>query len=123
MINDWAVQNGGIDTDLCDYNSIISEWFVDLNVGAYSVQELFFTGEGYYLQPGLLCDTTTIPCLSDWYEALDFSLSQILSLGYDYSYEDNGSMVRIWNTNCSTQPINENISINVGINFTITCNT
>ena len=123
VINDWAVQNGGIDTDLCDYNSIISEWFVDLNVGAYSVQELFFTGEGYYLQPGLLCDTTTIPCLSDWYEALDFSLSQILSLGYDYSYEDNGSMVRIWNTNCSTQPINENISINVGINFTITCNT
>jgi len=122
VIDNWGVQNN-IDTDLCDYDSIISEWFVDLNVGQYSVQELFFTGEGYYLQPGFLCDTTTIPCLSDWYEALDFSLSQILSLGYDYSYEDNGSMVRIWNTNCSTNPINENISINVGINFTITCNT
>ena len=115
----------------CDYNSINSEWFVDLNINGTLLQYPFFNGIGYYNYPGQNCLPAT-PCLSQWTTALDFCLSQIITLGYDYRYEtiDNvitdvsdpkAIYVRIWNTNCSEQPLTEIISINVGINFTITC--
>jgi hypothetical protein len=115
----------------CDYNSINSEWFVDLNINGTPLQYPFFNGIGYYNYPGQNCLPAT-PCLSQWTTALDFCLSQIITLGYDYRYEtiDNvitdvsdpkAIYVRIWNTNCSEQPLTEIISINVGINFTITC--
>jgi hypothetical protein len=61
--------------------------------------------------------------------ALDDSLAQLISLGYDYSYEysdgqnmgDPPTKVRIWDTNCSSTPIRRTILIRVGVEFTITC--
>jgi hypothetical protein len=85
----------------------------------------------YYNTPGQPCLPAT-PCLSDWLTSLDFALSQLITLGYDYRYETDNNVitdisdpkaayVRIWNTNCSETPLREPISINIGINFSITC--
>ena len=76
---------------------------------------------------GQLC-SAAMPCISDWETALDFCLGEMISLGYDYRYEQdtNGgdtdlTKVRIWDVNCSTEPLEKTITIKLGINFTITC--
>ena len=116
----------------CDVNTINSSWFVDLNINGTILQyPPFFNGLGYYNTPGQPCEPAT-PCLSDWLTALDFALSQLITLGYDYRYETETNVitdisdpkavyVRIWNTNCYTTPLVVPIIINMGINFTISC--
>ena len=135
LIENWFNnQNSGginLDTSGCDTNSITSEWFVDLNINGTILQYPFFNGIGYNT---IDCGTifSSSPCISDWNTALDNSLQQIISLGYDYRYETmtnnitNGDnieavLVRVWNTNCSVNPLDDTIYINVGINFNITC--
>jgi len=135
VISNWYIQNttgnNTITNTNCDYNSILSEWFVDMSINGTELQYPFFNGVGYYNYPGQNCLPAT-PCLSQWTTALDFCLSQIITLGYDYRYEtENGVItdvtdpkafyVRIWNTNCSDKPLKDVISIKMGINFTITC--
>ena len=115
----------------CDsLNTIESTWYVILTLNGIEYQyPPFFNGIGYYNTVGQSCLPAT-PCLPDWATALDFALTQIISLGYDYRYEngvDDSSdsllptKVRIWNTNCSESPLEEPISINIGIYFSITC--
>jgi len=117
----------------CSLESINSEWFVDLNINGTILQypPFFNPGLGYYNTPGQPCLPAT-PCLSDWTTALDFALSKLITLGYDYRYETSNNVitnindpkavyVRIWNTNCFTTPISETIEIKIGINFTISC--
>lgn len=124
---DMSIEDSG-----CDVNTINSSWFVDLNINGTILQyPPFFHGFGYYNTPGQPCEPAT-PCLSDWLTALDFALSQLITLGYDYRYETDANVitdisdpkavyVRIWNTNCYTTPLVEPIIINMGINFTISC--
>jgi hypothetical protein len=67
--------------------------------------------------------------VSLWETALDDSLAQLISLGYDYAYEysdgqnmgDPPTKVRIWNINCSSKPIIDKIQIRVGVQFTMSC--
>lgn len=109
--------------------TIISEWFVDISInGTNIIQDVFFDGVGYSNPVGYLCGDA-MPCVSAWETALNNSLSTLILKGYDYRYEhgidDNLDLpptkVRIWNTNCSVSPLKTTITINLGINFTITC--
>ena len=115
----------------CDLSSIYSQWFIDIKInGVNIIQYVFFNGTGYNNSGcGPLIPLTSIPCVSDWETALDYTLQQMLSLGYDYRYEYSvgqdmetpPTKVRIWNTNCSSTPLLDIIDINVGIQFNITC--
>jgi hypothetical protein len=128
----YVISNDPTASGCDDLNSISSVWYVILNInGIEYPYPPFFNGLGYFNTVGQSCLPAT-PCLSDWATALDFALTQILSLGYDYRYETNNNVVtdisdpkafyvRIWNTNCSETPLVESISINIGINFSITC--
>ena len=129
VVDEWETTNGK--NNECDLTTINSEWFIDLNINGFTFQYPFFTGIGYYNYISQSCLPAT-PCLSTWTESLDFALSQLNTLGYDYRYETidnivtdisdtNAVNIRIWNTNCSETPLNEEITINIGINFTISC--
>jgi hypothetical protein len=133
VIENWVINEIGFDLNNsgCDTTTINSDWFVDLNINGTILQYPFFVGVGYN---SIDCGTifSSGPCLSDWDTALDNCLQQIITLGYDYRYETinntpisgddtNAVLVRIWNTNCSTTPLVETLSISVGINFNITC--
>jgi len=119
----------------CDFNSISSQWFVDIRINGVNIpQSPFFYGAGLYNTPNCVSHNVTdsYPCLNDWNYSLDQTLQQMISLGYDYRYEDmsgnilgyedsNAVMVRIWDTNCSSTQIRTTITINVGVQFSITC--
>jgi len=115
----------------CDLSSIYSQWFIDIKInGVNIIQYVFFNGTGYNNSGcGPLIPLTSIPCVSDWETALDYTLQQMLSLGYDYRYEYSvgqdmetpPTKVRIWNTNCSSTSLLDIIDINVGIQFNISC--
>jgi hypothetical protein len=128
VINQWETDNGK-DVGSCYRDTIISEWFVDISInGTNIIQDVFFEGVGYSNPVGYLC-SDAMPCVSAWETALNGSLSTLILKGYDYRYERSvndeiGSpptKVKIWNTSCSVSPLNTTISINVGINFNITC--
>jgi hypothetical protein len=137
VINNWANPVSGPipDTSGCDFNTINSNWFVDIRINGVSIsQPSFFSGIGLYNTPNCPSHNVTdsYPCLQDWSYALDQTLQQMISLGYDYRYEnasgtvvgygDSGAVkVRIWNTNCSPTQIINSITINVGIQFSLTC--
>jgi hypothetical protein len=104
----------------CDFNSIKSEWFVDISINGTNItQYSFFLGKGFYNLPNQTCGKP-MPCLSDWDTALEFCLGEMISLGYDYVPVGEDA-IKIWNVNCSPDSINETITINVGIKFTLTC--
>jgi hypothetical protein len=121
----------------CDFNSISSQWFVDIRINGVNIpQSPFFYGAGLYNTPNCVSHniTDSYPCLNDWNYSLDQTLQQMISLGYDYRYEDmsgnilgyedsNAVMVRIWDTNCSSTQIMKTITINVGVQFNIVCQT
>jgi hypothetical protein len=136
VVTNWTDNNPNV--GICEYNTIQSQWFVDLDFNGTVLQHPFFNGTGYYNSIGQSCGIST-PCLSyiqndttRWLNALDFALSTMISAGYDYRYETSTGTVtsvsdpkveyvRIWNTNCSDIPLNQKIIINVGIIFSISC--
>ena len=138
VINDWLNPTGPgpfLDTSGCDVSSTNSQWFVDISInGTNIIQYPFFNGIGYNsiscgTEPVTQISTSSSPCVSLWEVALDNCLTQLISLGYDYTYEfaigqdmDNPpTKVRIWDTNCSSTQTNKSITIRVGIQFTMSC--
>jgi hypothetical protein len=106
-----------VNTEGCDEDTISSDWFVDITINGFNINQVpFFHGSGLYFP-------NSVPNLSDWETALNQTLQQIYSLGYDYRYEtiDNVYYVRIWDTNCATTPSTKTITINVGIQYSISC--
>jgi hypothetical protein len=106
-----------VNTEGCDEDTISSDWFVDITINGFNINQApFFHGSGLYFP-------NSVPNLSDWETALNQTLQQIYSLGYDYRYEtiDNVYYVRIWDTNCATTPSTKTITINVGIQYSISC--
>jgi hypothetical protein len=125
----YVISNDSTASGCTNLNTIESTWYVILKInGEEYPYPPFFYGIGYYNTVGQSCLPAT-PCLSDWATALDFALIEIISLGYDYRYEYGigddrdapPTKVRIWNTKCSESPLRDPISINIGINFSITC--
>jgi hypothetical protein len=136
VINNWLNPASGVVLEAsCDVNTTNSEWFVDINInGSNIIQYPFFNGTGYNsiscgTEPVTQTSNSSSPCVSLWETALDDSLAQLISLGYDYAYEysdgqnmgDPPTKVRIWNINCSSNPIIDKIQIRVGVQFTMSC--
>jgi hypothetical protein len=130
IITEWESNNIDPENELsitsfCDYKRIRSEWFVDITISGVNIIQLpFFNGRGYNTNH---CGTSISsgPCLSDWDDALETCLNQMISLGYDWRYEtdvDGTPSVRIWYTNCTTQLTTiKTIDIKVGVRFNVPC--
>ena len=131
---------------ICDLDSTYSEWYVRIftvtnGVASPDIIYPFFIGSGVNsvdcgnefssdLNP--IVSTNSYPCLSLWTYSLDQILQEMISIGYDYRFEtsDGRSVsstnpeavnVRIWNTNCSSIPLDVVFVLEVGINFSINC--
>ena len=100
----------GLTLNQCSQNSVLTDWYVDLVInGEQIIQELFYTGYGM----------GDVPTNTQWRNALINYLPQLYDYGYTYFL--NGNTLTITNLTCSTENLEETISLNVGINININC--
>jgi hypothetical protein len=110
-IDNMLAQNGLTLND-CVQNSVETQWYVDLRVGGeLLIKEPFYVGYGY----------TDVPTNSMWRT----SLQENLSLLYDYgfTYFINGNILTITSLTCTERNIDELLTLNVGIQININCNS
>jgi len=94
----------------CDLNSITSIWYIDLRLDdTILVQQPFFTGYGI----------NGIPTEQQWIDGLDTYLSTIYQYGLNYNV--NSERIIISNSGCMQLFNNKTLTLNVGINATISC--
>jgi hypothetical protein len=94
----------------CNSNSLYSEWFVDITLDNNQlIQQPFFNGYGL----------TDFPSQSQWIQALQNSLPQLIN--YNLGYYINNSTLYVQNLLCGQNLQNQTFELNVGINFSINC--
>ena len=109
MLTDVVAQVSSAYT-VCDANTIISDWYVDLRLdNTILVQEKFFTGYG----------GNDVPTNSDWINGLDEKLEYLYQDGLNYFI--NGNTITIANSSCYDDFTNKRLYLNVGIDITINC--
>ena len=100
----------GYQLQSCDLNSITSVWYIDLRLDdTILVQQPFFTGYGI----------NGIPTEQQWIDGLDTYLSTIYQYGLNYNV--NSERIIISNSGCMQLFNNKTLTLNVGINVTISC--
>ena len=109
MLTDVVAQVSSAYT-LCDTNTIVSDWYVDLRLdNDILVQEKFYTGYG----------GNDVPTNSDWINGLDSKLEYLYQDGLNYFI--NGNTIIIANSSCYDDFTNKRLYLNVGIDITISC--
>jgi hypothetical protein len=109
LVNYLTTQSKTIDD--CIVNSMVTDWYIDLRVGStILIQQKIYTGYG-------LIDT---PTNAYWLSQLSLYLQDLVYLGYGYILEDN--ILTIYNLGCDPFNTNKQFQLNVGLDFTITCN-
>jgi len=109
MLTDVVAQVSSAYT-VCDANTIISDWYVDLRLdNTILVQEKFFIGYG----------GNDVPTNSDWINGLDEKLEYLYQDGLNYFI--NGNTITIANSSCYDDFTNKRLYLNVGIDITINC--
>ena len=108
-VNNMLAQSG-LTLNQCYQNSVLSDWYVDLNInGEQIIKDSFYTGYGM----------SDVPTNTQWRNALINYLPQLYNYGYTYYL--NGNTLTITNLACLTQNIVDTVSLNVGINISINC--
>jgi hypothetical protein len=109
-LNNFYIQNG-LNSTVCDQNTVITTWYVDLRFnGVQLSQYSFYNGVGPF----------DVPTNQQWLNALTTYLGSLLTSGYSYNIDYTNETVTVYNNNC--QPNFDDFEINVGINFEIYCN-
>ena len=112
-LNQYLISIGKTTSDF-NMNSLMTEWFVDIRVNNVStVQYPFYNGFG-------LGTPLSSPSNTVWTTALQNALDDLKNYGYDYYLTEDDTVV-IYNSICSLNESDVNISINVGINYEISC--
>lgn len=102
----------GLTLNDCIQSSVQTTWYVDLRIGPDRViYQNFYSGYGY----------TDVPSNLTWRNALISTLPNLYNYGFTYFL--NGNNLRITSLTCTERNINELVSLNVGINISINCNT
>lgn len=113
MFNQYLTSIGKTQSDY-NMNSLITTWFVDINLNnSITIQNEFFNGFG-------LSTPISSPTNTMWETALQNALDDLKNYGYDYYLTEDDTVV-IYNSICSLNESDVNISINVGINYEISC--
>ena len=109
MLTDTVAQISSAYT-VCNTNTIVSEWYVDLRLdNTILVQEKFFTGYG----------GNDVPTNSQWVNALDDKLEYLYQDGLNYFI--NSNTITIANSSCYDDFTNKRLYLNVGIDISISC--
>ena len=107
---DNMLAQSGLTLNQCYQDSVLTEWYVDLELnGQQIIKELFYFGFGY----------TDVPTTTQWRLALIDYLPQLINYGYTYSLI--GNILTITNLNCLDNTSISSVSLNVGINININC--
>jgi|694.fasta_scaffold07203_4 hypothetical protein len=107
---DNMLAQSGLTLNQCNQNSVLTEWYVDLELnGQQIIKELFYVGFGY----------TAVPTTEQWRLALINYLPQLINYGYTYSLI--GNILTITNLSCLDNTAISSVSLNVGINININC--
>ena len=110
VLNKVLSQSGYTQSN-CDLTSIVSEWYIDCRLdGTILVQELFYTGHGYY-------DT---PNVGQIINSIDDKLQNLYNYGLNYYFA--GKTLVISNSTCYDDFTNKKLYLNIGINININCN-
>jgi hypothetical protein len=110
-----SVVNGYTIGANCDFNSINSDWYVNISLGGSQIiNEKFFDGVGIGLPEGI-----SYPSQTEWLTALQTQLDTLINYGLDYIISNN--QVTVYTITCDGNNLNSEFKINVGINFTISC--
>ena len=113
MLNQYLTSIGKSTVDY-DMNTLKTEWFVDIRVNNVStVLSNFFNGLG-------VGTPLSSPSNTVWTTALQNALDDLKNYGNDYYLTQEDTVV-IYNSICSLNEAGVNISINVGINYEISC--
>ena len=108
-----SVVNGYTIGSNCDFNSINSDWYVNISLGGnVIINEKFFDGYGIGIPQ-------SYPSQSEWLTALQTQLDTLINYGLDYIISNN--QVTVYTITCDGLNLNSEFKINVGINFTISC--
>jgi hypothetical protein len=109
---DNMLSQNGLTLNDCVQNSVETQWYVDLRIGGeLLIKEPFYVGYGY----------TDVPTLQMWRIALFDNLS--LLYDYGFTYEIDGNILKIESLTCTERNIDELLTLNVGIQININCNT
>jgi len=110
LLNQYYIDNGINPADCLDL-TIQSQWYIDIRInGVVISQDQFFSGSG----------PVGVPTNSDWIDALELGLGNLQSSGYSYVINENEEEFFVFNNNCV--PINEEFSVNIGVDFQVKCN-
>jgi hypothetical protein len=111
VLSNYFTSQGLLQTQ-CNLNSVVSTWYVDLKIGNNTIiQEPFFTGYG----------NTDVPTTTEWRNALLQYLPNLYNYGYTFFIQ--GNIIKIMSMTATPIYIDEVISLNAGISFTINCTT
>ena len=100
----------GFTTSECDFNSVISDWYIDLRLDSdVLVQEKFYTGYG----------ASDYPTNEQWKGAANTYFQYLYQNGLSYTI--NGNVITFTNIGCMANFTNKTIYLNVGINLSINC--
>jgi hypothetical protein len=104
------LDQSGLTLNQCYQNSILSEWYVDLQLnGEQVIKELFYVGYGI----------SDVPTPTQWRLALINYLPQLINYGYTYSL--NRNILTITNLSCLNDTATSSVYLDVGINISINC--
>lgn len=101
----------GLTLNDCLQDSVLSVWFVDLKIGNEQIiLSDFYTGYGY----------TDVPTNDDWLNSLISGLPILYNYGFDYILDDD--LLTIRSQTLTPRNLGDIVSLNVGINISISCN-
>jgi hypothetical protein len=114
ILNNY-LNNNGYELNDCVLNTLTSEWYIELKINNVTmVQTPFFSGVTYSFVP------FNAPTQTEYYNALVSSLNSLKTMGYDYYFTDNDTVV-VYNQTCQTDDNGLELTIDIGINFQIYC--
>jgi hypothetical protein len=106
-VNDYIVSN----SLTCNTNTLMTDWYIDLKIaGQLFIQEKFYSGIG-------LLD---VPTNLYWKQSLETYLPKLINDGFNYLIS--GDTLYISTSGCLPKYTNKEFELNVGLNFSITCN-
>lgn len=105
-----AIKNGEYNPETCDFNSVVSNWFIDCRLDdEILIQEPFYTGYG----------SNDKPTYSQVMDAIDDKLVKLYQHGLNYYFSGNKLIVS--NSTCYDDFTNKRLYLNIGIDIQIYC--
>jgi hypothetical protein len=109
-VNSLLESNGYTITTCNNINSLVSEWYMELKIdNQVLIKEKFYTGYG----------PNDAPTNTNWKTTLYNYLPNVVTYGLNYSIE--GEKLKISNLGNNQNFVNQNLTLNVGINLNLTC--